>query len=429
MALLGLKPEILHLCWITLMLASLVHHSTAVNYKVTCSPKFMVATIELQNPQTTVYLDRLKGYPVCQPKIDNGQAIFELSLEDIYSCGTTRVYDRITGRKIYYHTVVMEASKNKKDTILIKCDFEGEKPPTSLATEIGRPRRNVLPDNFTEAVDIEKIATVVVEVPAPMVHVSVRQNELPVDTQVNVQPGTPLLMEISLDKNSSVTYGLFVKDIKVTDNSPNQEEIIMQNGCSVDPYLFTNFVTDNGDYLTAKFRAFKFPDSSYVLFIGTVNVCLQICRGVPCSNGQTGYGRRRREVMRDSYIGKDPNKIFEITMTTIMRVGFGDKGGVRKDVVQSVHTAEVDSSPMQGAKFQSDNSITVNTNSPIVLVSDEQSDQRAQSSPMQGVKFQSDNSITINNTNNGIVCLPLPVVLIVLLAAFCSGISRWTTLP
>lgn len=26
------------------------------------------------------------------------------------------------------------------------------------------------------------------------------------------------------------TYGLFVKDIKVTDNSPNQEEIIMQHG-------------------------------------------------------------------------------------------------------------------------------------------------------------------------------------------------------
>lgn len=41
------------------------------------------------------------------------------------------------------------------------------------------------------------------EVPPPMIHVSVKQNDLPVDTQVNVQPGTPLQMDISLDRNSS----------------------------------------------------------------------------------------------------------------------------------------------------------------------------------------------------------------------------------
>lgn len=50
--------------------------------------------------------------------------------------------------------------------------------------------------------------------------------------------------------------------------------------CSVDPYLFENFYTVNGDFLTAKFRAFKFPESTYVQFRGTVNVCLDKCLGV-----------------------------------------------------------------------------------------------------------------------------------------------------
>ena len=48
----------------------------------------------------------------------------------------------------------------------------------------------------------------------------------------------------------------------------------------MDPYLFDNFNTIDGDFLQAKFRAFKFPESTYVQFRGTVNVCLDKCSGV-----------------------------------------------------------------------------------------------------------------------------------------------------
>lgn len=48
----------------------------------------------------------------------------------------------------------------------------------------------------------------------------------------------------------------------------------------MDPYLFENFNTVDGDFLAAKFRAFKFPESTYVQFKGTVNVCLDKCKGV-----------------------------------------------------------------------------------------------------------------------------------------------------
>ena len=63
--------------------------------------------------------------------------------------------------------------------------------------------------------------------------------------------------------------------------------------CSVDPFLFENFNTVDGDFLTAKFRAFKFPESTYVQFKGTINVCLDKCKGVSTvKTGVLGYGSR-----------------------------------------------------------------------------------------------------------------------------------------
>lgn len=110
--------------------------------------------------------------------------------------------------------------------------------------------------------------------------------------------------------------------------------------CSVDPYLFENFNTVDGDFLTAKFRAFKFPESTYVQFRGTVNVCLDKCQGVretnffllqffwdlqklkfqiECANGQTGYGRRRRAIKSAP---ADPNKVYEISLATFIKVNY-----------------------------------------------------------------------------------------------------------
>lgn len=92
--------------------------------------------------------------------------------------------------------------------------------------------------------------------------------------------------------------------------------------CSVDPYLFENFDTESGDFLAAKFRAFKFPESSYVQFRGTVNVCVDKCNGVQCNNGQVGYGRKKRAVAASR---ADPNKVYEISMATFIKVNYDDK--------------------------------------------------------------------------------------------------------
>lgn len=91
--------------------------------------------------------------------------------------------------------------------------------------------------------------------------------------------------------------------------------------CSIDPYIFANFETDDGGKsLSAKFRAFKFPESNYVLFVGTVNVCLKSCQAVQCGEGQVGYGRRRRSIHREMPF--DANKIFEAELTAVVRVGY-----------------------------------------------------------------------------------------------------------
>lgn len=92
--------------------------------------------------------------------------------------------------------------------------------------------------------------------------------------------------------------------------------------CTVDPVLFENFLlpegdSGDGDFLRAKFQAFKFPETNFVLFKGIVNVCLDRCNGVQCSNGQKGYGRRRRRDVDDN---AELNQVYEVSMSTIVKV-------------------------------------------------------------------------------------------------------------
>jgi len=42
---------------------------------------------------------------------------------------------------------------------------------------------------------------------------------------------------------------------------------------------------------------------------------------VDCSNGQTGYGRRKRDL---NSMPADPNKLFEVSLTTFIKINFLD---------------------------------------------------------------------------------------------------------
>lgn len=65
--------------------------------------------------------------------------------------------------------------------------------------------------------------------PEPILGVGVRQDGKLVTGELNVSPGTPLQMEIFLDKVSAPIYGLLVTHMQVTDTKA-QEETIIYNG-------------------------------------------------------------------------------------------------------------------------------------------------------------------------------------------------------
>ncbi|XP_044746258.1 uncharacterized protein LOC123307858 [Coccinella septempunctata] len=301
--------------------------SAKVGPKVKCFPDKMRVEVPIVPSNTKqVYLEGLKNYPdpACRPHTDStgNLAVLELDLRDVYRCAVTRVVNEKTGKQIFYQTLVVEGeektedgqSKKTRETIHVKCSILSLRNHTVS-------RRSVLPAGFQEPEDLEITKTVTEVAPEPILGVGVRQAGKLVTGELNVSPGTPLQMEIFLDKVSAAIYGILVTHMQVTDTK-SQEETIIYNGCSVDPYLFENFQTEDGDFLTAKFRAFKFPESTYVQFKGTVNVCLNKCQGVECSDGQIGYGRRRRSLPT---LPADPNKIFEITITSFIKVNYDDE--------------------------------------------------------------------------------------------------------
>lgn len=295
-----------------------------------------ITVFEKPANDTQVYLERLKEYPSCQPVIDNSSSTytFVLPLDDdsFFLCGTSRLKNKITRSQIFYHKVIIERNIEddlwSQEAVTVRCIVPSA---MSFINPHDRHRRQVieepdLPANFSESAEelIDFSGSVTGRAPMPLLNIAVKQNGEFVDTALNVSPGTPLEMIIYLDDVSSRVYGLLTTFLRVTDNTPRkQEEVIILNGCSIDPYIFSNFETeDDGKSLSAKFRAFKFPDSNYVLFVGTVNVCLKSCLGVQCGEGQIGYGRKRR-----SYdpLPTDPNKVFEAELTAVVRVGYNNQ--------------------------------------------------------------------------------------------------------
>ncbi|XP_034650159.1 uncharacterized protein LOC117889795 [Drosophila subobscura] len=331
--------------WLTALCCGLAQGKGS--HKVHCSEDQMRVDIGLpaaekdQSP-AQIYLEGLKGYPDerCQPQIDGSLAVFRLSLSDFYECGVTRMVNQLTGKKVYYHKIIIE-SASSKEIVSVKCITTTSGPvynvmmnATSTTTSAsvnsnssnsgrGLVKRDVLPAGFQEPEDLEITTSLTKRAPEPRLSIGVSQDGQKFTRDLTVKSGTPLTMEINLDEDSAPVYGLGVNYLDVTDTHTSSETLIFK-GCTVDPYLFENFNTIDGDILSAKFKAFKFPDSSYVQFRATVNVCLDKCLGTQCSNNQVGFGRRKREI-------SSANKVYEISLAMFLQVN--DIEGVNKNEV------------------------------------------------------------------------------------------------
>jgi len=314
-------------CQASLLLLVLVTSAVAKHkgshYKVHCEEDSLKVDIVKHEDVSQIYLQHLKDYPdpACHPTVEGNKATFILNLDNIYQCMVTKVVNTNTGRKVYYHRIIVEyTDATPKEAILVKCDTgvtAGNSSYDSEVEQLSLVKRQApdFPLDFQEDNDVLITGEVTGTAPVPVLNVGVRQDGTLIDDELNVKPGTPLHMEVSLDQVSAEIYGVMVTSMQVTDTRSQQEPILV-NGCSVDPFLFENFVTTNGgDFLRARFRAFKFPESNYVLFKGTVNVCLDQCSAVQCANGQPGHGRRRRDVSDAA----DPNAVYAISMSTIIK--------------------------------------------------------------------------------------------------------------
>ncbi|XP_043237764.1 uncharacterized protein LOC122389629 isoform X1 [Amphibalanus amphitrite] len=307
-----------------LLLGAVATHGKA-RYRIDCEREHMYAIVDVTPSMKQLYLHRLKHFPGCEPDMRNEKAIFHINLantNDFSACGVTKIVNTKTGQRMYSHQVVIEHESGMKESLRLHCAYNGNGTVQHEDHNIVRrsPQGDGWPSGFQEPEILEITEEITATAPEPVLGVVVRQDGQEIDTSLNVRPGAPLDMEISLDDNSSSTYGIIVSDMIVSDTR-KQEELLLTNGCSVDPYLFGNFATETGDKLKANFRAFKFPETNYVLFKGILNVCIDVCEGVQCSNGELGYGRRRRRAVTPS---SDPNQVFQVEMSTILNVQFED---------------------------------------------------------------------------------------------------------
>merc|ERR1712141_633135 len=238
---------------------------------------------------------------------------FRLNLQDIYQCMVTQVRNKATGRTVFYHRIITEYETRPKQVFLVKCDNYNN----HTAEIVKRSANTQFPIREPDY-DIEITDEIVGRAPIPELIVGVKQSGTLIDEELTVKPGTPLSMEIYLDNLSADIYGLMVSGLDVTDTIQSQESLIV-NGCTVDPVLFENFLTEDGDLLRAKFQAFKFPETNFVLFKGVVNVCLDRCNGVQCSNGQVGFGKRKKRSQDESEL--DVQRVYEVSMSTVVKVG------------------------------------------------------------------------------------------------------------
>ena len=313
-------------------------------------------TMDAQLTMTNiVYMEGFGQIEHCAPKTLQNQTFeFRLPLDQPWrSCGIRRELDhelneqRFSQRVIIKQNLDKNSDKRRVDALQVRCvgplqsspnehNFNGPNSNNSLyprsvrsPVESGRKlnhKRSVringggsgwdeLPPNFRESNEelLDYSGNVTANGPRPEVRIAVRQSGQQVDAgeaktkeqlgwqaPVQVQPGTPLELSIYLHGDSSDVYGLLCSQLKVADRlqGPAQEEPMLYDGCSIDPYIFGNFETrDHGKSIFARFRAFKFPDSNYVLFVSRVNVCINQCQPVLCTGASSGfaYGRKRRK--------------------------------------------------------------------------------------------------------------------------------------
>lgn len=82
--------------------------------------------------------------------------------------------------------------------------------------------------HYSQFRDLEITTSLTERAPEPRLSIGVTQNGRRVNGDLTVTPGTPLIMEINLDRDSAPVYGLGVNYLEVTDTRLLSETIIFK---------------------------------------------------------------------------------------------------------------------------------------------------------------------------------------------------------
>ncbi|KAI8117474.1 hypothetical protein CVS40_10652, partial [Lucilia cuprina] len=288
-------------------------------HHVYCNKAFILVKLPLTSNNSynflnTIYWENLHSNAVkeCQPLYNEREVILKVFFNDLGKCGFLRSINKLRDSVSFYQNLIINPNHTSLSKLNIKCLYKIQKTKTTKFKH-RIMKRDSLPEDFQEDVDIEILKTVEQHAPEPQVLMEVRQNDQLIDGMVTVIPGTPLVMEIKLDEASNDIYGLSVNYLQVTDMAEMSETILFK-GCTVDPYLFENFNLTNKKSLKSKFRAFKFPNTAFVQFRANVKICLQNCAQPQCIGSNSKQSRKRR------HLNNPPKQVYEMLTSFVIKL-------------------------------------------------------------------------------------------------------------
>ncbi|CAH0761515.1 unnamed protein product [Diatraea saccharalis] len=141
--------------------------------QIECTQEVMRVTVPMDGDRRISYLDQMKDYEPCQPNLEGKNAIFVLDLQDPYKCGVTRVLNKKTGKRTYYHKVVIEGAGGDRETVLVRCVVTGK------ARTLTRREVQPFPLDFNEPDVLNITRNEVGHAPEPMLFAVVKKNGVP----------------------------------------------------------------------------------------------------------------------------------------------------------------------------------------------------------------------------------------------------------
>ncbi|XP_033606986.1 uncharacterized protein LOC111863521 isoform X3 [Cryptotermes secundus] len=262
-------------------------HGSCSNVRVDCTQADMLVTFLFGAPfEGRVYST---GNPQACFEMGNGQAQIVLRIPMGTQCGTVQ-----QGRGRYVNHVVIQQNpvimQETDKTVRVECTFDASDQTVSYAPSGTRDQEG---GGISVSVPFRPSGTNIVTNTAPTPNVRMRIVTRTGQEASVVGLGEELRLKIEIDPSSA--FGIFVRNLEARTDNGELLTLVDNVGCPHDHNIFPALQVERGVRdLFADFKAFRFPSTSTVNFVATVQFCQDICEPIRCNNGVHSFGRRRR---------------------------------------------------------------------------------------------------------------------------------------